>query len=155
MSADHRITDEQRREFKMNGCWNFGFPVTVRWRETDQLGHVNHLAYLTYCEDVRNVYSGAVGLPLPSKETTSYLILSLRAEYKQAAFFNDVLMVTTRTLRIGRTSAVFDYAVWKEGCIFTAEMVVVLYDPAAGRKIPWPEAVKEQVRLLDPGVVLD
>ena len=34
---------------------------------------------------------GRVGLPLPSKETTSYLILSLRAEYKQAAFFNDVL----------------------------------------------------------------
>src|ERR1700691_1012877 len=34
----------------------FEHPVSVRWRDTDALGHVNHAVFLTYLEEGRDAF---------------------------------------------------------------------------------------------------
>ena len=34
----------------------FEHPVTVRWRDTDALGHVDHAVFLTYLEEGRDAF---------------------------------------------------------------------------------------------------
>lgn len=43
--------------------WWFGLSLTAQWRDTDGYGHINHRAYRAWCEEARNRYLEAVGLP--------------------------------------------------------------------------------------------
>src|ERR1700761_9441889 len=59
----------------------FERPVDVRWRDTDALGHVNHVVFLTYLEEGRDAfYTRAIG------SEPSYVVvhieLDLRAEVR-------------------------------------------------------------------------
>src|SRR5580704_18412385 len=38
----------------------FEHPVMVRWRDTDALGHVNHVVFLTYLEEARDAFYAQV-----------------------------------------------------------------------------------------------
>jgi len=146
------ISDIIRKKFAISGNWNYGVLFKVRWREVDMLGHANHLTYLAYCEDVRNSYSQAIGLPAHGENALLHLIVSINAEYKESAQYDDDLLVTCRTEQIGRTSAIFGYAIWKNGCIFTASSKSILFSPRLKQKIQYSDTVKEKIRKIDPEV---
>ena len=116
------------------------------------LGHANHLTYLAYCEDVRNSYSEAVGLPTYGEKALLHLIVSINAEYKESAQYDDILFATCRAEEIGRTSAIFGYAIWIEVCIFSAKSKSILYSPQMRQKVQYPDTVKAKILRIDPNV---
>src|SRR5215207_5317869 len=57
------LTPALVRKHQVEPGWWFGVRHTAQWRDTDGYGHINHRAYLAWCEEARNRYLEAVGLP--------------------------------------------------------------------------------------------
>jgi acyl-CoA thioester hydrolase len=54
----------------------FEHEVSVRWRDTDALGHVNNAVYLTYLEEARDAfYSRALGDPI-------YVVVRIEIDFR-------------------------------------------------------------------------
>ncbi len=67
----------------------FEHQVSVRWRDTDALGHVNNAVYLTYLEEARDAfYLGALGDPV-------YVVVRLEIDFRAEVRHAD------RTVRVG------------------------------------------------------
>ena len=78
----------------------FGYPVDVRWRDVDALGHVNHAVFLTYLEEGRDAfYTRALGSdPL-------YVVARIEVDLRAEVRYPD-RRVTARIAveRLGKTS---------------------------------------------------
>lgn len=125
--------------------WDWSLRVQVRWSDLDALGHVHHLAYLRWCEDVRNEHAVIVGLPAPGTGACSQVILRLDVQYLRPAPRDADLCMRMRVLRLGRTSA--DLLCRLEGPqpLFQARVRTVLCDDRTHRPVPWPEAVRQRI----------
>jgi acyl-CoA thioester hydrolase len=67
----------------------FEHQVSVRWRDTDALGHVNNAVYLTYLEEARDAfYLRALGDPI-------YVVVRLEIDFRAEVRHAD------RTVRVG------------------------------------------------------
>ena len=82
------------------------FTVTVRFADTDAMGHVNNARFLTYCESARIAFwEAATGEPmaLPTHGAGESLILAdIQVTFRTPAFFGEELTVESRIGRIGR-----------------------------------------------------
>ena len=130
--------------------------MQVRWSDLDALGHVHHLAYLRWCEDVRNEHAVAVGLPAPGSGTCSQVILRLDVHYLRPAPRDAELRMRMRVLRLGRTRA--EVLCRLEGpeqaqALFEARVTTVLCDDRTKRPIPWPDAVRQRIAATSPPAV--
>ncbi len=77
----------------------FEHPVSVRWRDTDALGHVNNAVYLTYLEEARDAfYLRELGDPI---YVVVRLEIDFRAEIRHADRTVHVQIVVER---LGTTS---------------------------------------------------
>jgi acyl-CoA thioester hydrolase len=77
----------------------FEHQVTVRWRDTDALGHVNHAVFLTYLEEGRDAfYLQVLGNPI-------YVVVRLEVDLRAEVFHQDRrLTVRIAVERVGTTS---------------------------------------------------
>lgn len=77
----------------------FEHKVSVRWRDTDALGHVNNAVYLTYLEEARDaLYLRAVGDP-------SYVLVRLEIDFRAEVRHSDQTVgVEIAVERVGTTS---------------------------------------------------
>ena len=77
----------------------FEHQVSVRWRDTDALGHVNNAVYLTYLEEARDAfYLRALGDPI---NVVVRLEIDFRAEVRHA---DRIVRVEIAVERLGTTS---------------------------------------------------
>jgi acyl-CoA thioester hydrolase len=77
----------------------FEHQVSVRWRDTDALGHVNNAVYLTYLEEARDAfYLRALGDP-------SYVVVRLEIDFRAEVRHADrIVHVEIAVERLGTTS---------------------------------------------------
>jgi acyl-CoA thioester hydrolase len=119
--------------------------VAVRFGDLDALGHVNHVVYLTYVEQVRTAYfRDVMGLTVPDDLT--WVIASVQYTFLVPLGFGDVVTVAWRISRLGRASADYEAEVWRgETLAARGSGTLVNADPRAGRSmpipLPWREAV--------------
>ncbi len=77
----------------------FEHQVSVRWRDTDALGHVNHAVYLTYLEEARDAfYLRTLGDPV---YVVARLEIDFRAEVRHA---DRTVRAQIAVEQLGRTS---------------------------------------------------
>jgi acyl-CoA thioester hydrolase len=138
----HRLSPRLKARYGVDDGWTFAMERRARWTEIDGFGHVNHVSFLVYFEDARNCYLECVGLPPLSAETPGPVLARTTVEYTKPLRFEDSFLVTARTRRIGNTSLVMEYAVWREGCVARGEAVCVLMVNATGTKTPIPQEVR-------------
>src|SRR6185295_5355757 len=130
--------------------------LSVRFRDCDAMGHVNHAVYFTYLEQCRLTYwRELTGTPSPH---TRVIIARAECDYRAPAHFGDELEVRLNIEAIGRSSFTLVYEIVKVGgpLIAGGKTVMVSYDYAAGRSMPLsPEtrALLEQVKGSDPGQI--
>src|SRR4029077_14766917 len=78
--------------------------LTVRFRDCDAMGHVNHAVYFTYLEQCRlTFWRDVTGAPSPH---TRVIIARAECDYRAPAHFGDELEVRLRVGTIGRASFV-------------------------------------------------
>ena len=135
-----------------NDFWFF-WPTRVRYSEIDAQGVVFNGNYLAYFDTAITEYLRA----LPYRYTlggdaasgTDFHIVKATVEYKAPIRFDDDIEVGVRTSRLGRTSIVYQLAIFPKGgeaVLSTGEVIWVNTDLKAHKSAPLPEALIAAVK---------
>jgi acyl-CoA thioester hydrolase len=138
-------------QFVVEPGWAFAIRHRVRWSECDPFGHANHRAYFEWFEEARNRYLEVAGLPVLSALTPGPVIAEADIRYRRPLSYGDEILVTARTVRLGRTSFEMEYAVWRRGLCAQGRAVLILVVNATGEKTPLPEPLRRAMLARDPG----
>jgi acyl-CoA thioester hydrolase len=111
--------------------------LTVRFRDCDAMGHVNHAVYFTYFEQCRlTCWRERTGSPHPH---TRVIIARAECDYRSQAVFGDELDVRMTIGEVGRSSFVLKYRIEqvKDGQVVAeGATVMVAFDYEAARSMP-------------------
>jgi acyl-CoA thioester hydrolase len=117
--------------------------LSVRFRDCDAMGHVNHAVYFTYFEQGRlTFWRELTGAPSPH---TRVIIARAECDYRAPAHFGDELEVRVGIGEIGRSSFTLVYEIADaatERLVATGKTVMVSYDYDKGASIPLPDATR-------------
>lgn len=127
--------------------WSYGYADRVRFSEIDGLGHVNHLAYLSWFETMRVHYVRDYGITRLEQGDASVVVKGLDAAYHAPMYMLQDYLVTARTVNFRRTSFTMAYGVWTPldgtpACVAEGTALMVFLDPS-GVKAPLSDAVRE------------
>ena len=132
--------------------YRFTYPLQVRFRDLDALGHVNNAVYLTYFEAARMAYwmhvNGRTDL-----SGMNMILARAEVDYRAPVVYGDELEVGVRCVSVKRSSFVLEQAlVERRGgrLVAQARKVLVHYDYAAGRSIPLTEDQRQLLMKQDP-----
>ena len=124
------------------------FPV--HWGDMDALGHVNHTKYLLWFETVRCLFFSEIGLVSTGAPTIGPILANANVNYRAPLHFPDTVDVGLRVSRIGNTSFVLSYELYRESdhntIICDATTVVVLVDYQKNQKTPIPQAMRTKMQ---------
>ena len=137
--------------FEVEPGWAFAVRHRVRWSECDPFGHASHRAYFEWFEEARNRYLETAGLPALSAATPGPVMAETAISYRRPLAYGDEVLVTARTVRLGRTSFTMEYAVWRHGLCALGHAVLILVVNATGEKTPLPAALRRAMLFRDPG----
>jgi acyl-CoA thioester hydrolase len=134
----------------MPAGWAYRHRVSVRFRDCDAMGHVNHAVYFTYLEQCRlTFWRELTGWPSPHARV---ILARAECDYRAPAHFGDELEVRLNVEEIGRSSFVLVYEIADtkdDRLIATGKTVMVSYDYDAAKSVPLPaetRALLEGVR---------
>ena len=127
----------------------FRHPLMVRYGETDQMGRVHHANYLLYMEEARTAMMRALGVSYAEAELAGYGLPVRKAElrYRQAALYEDELVVETRFERVGPASVTFVYRILrpKDGALIatgSTELACIRIQGRSSSLIRLPEELE-------------
>ncbi|MDR2926355.1 MAG: tol-pal system-associated acyl-CoA thioesterase [Azoarcus sp.] len=127
----------------------FVFPVRVYYEDTDAGGVVYYANYLRFCERARTEWLRALGVEqqrLLAERGALFVVRHVRADYLAPARLDDSLTVESTIHDMRNVSVLFSQRIFREDkLLFTAEVKIVSVSSAAGRPIPWPDAVRAQL----------
>lgn len=127
--------------------YRLSFPIEVRFRDLDALGHVNNAVYITYFEIARTHYWREL-FGINSYEQYGFLVVRTECDYRSPAHFGETLLVGTRVSELRNSSFVIEHGVTeKHGGRLVAEgkTVQVCYDPQQKKSIPIPPLVRQTI----------
>ena len=137
----------ERKEF-----WFF-WPTRVRYAEIDAQGVVFNGNYLAYFDTAITEYLRALpfkyALGGDAAAGTDFHIVKATVEYKAPIRFDDEIEVGVRTQKLGRTSIVFELAIFPKGgdsVLSAGEVIWVNTDLKAMKSAPLPEALIAAVK---------
>jgi acyl-CoA thioester hydrolase len=121
----------------------FEHQVSLRWRDVDALGHVNHAVFLTYLEEGRDAFY-VQALSRDPHYVVARVEIDLRAEVRYA---DRLLRVRIEVERVGTTSLTTRETILTPAGVTAAEarVVTVLWDGSARK--PMAFAADERGRL--------
>jgi acyl-CoA thioester hydrolase len=135
------------------GDFWFFWAARVRYAEIDAQGVVFNGNYLAYFDTAITEYIRALpykyGLGGDKAAGTDFHIVKATVEYKAPIRFDDDIEVGVRTARLGRTSIVYQLAIFpkgREAVLSTGEVIWVNTDLAAHKSAPLPEALIAAVK---------
>jgi acyl-CoA thioester hydrolase len=148
MSEEQAAPDVLRRE-----TYRIWGTETVRFADTDAIGHVNNVSFAAYLETGRTTFARACGLPVGLQPLGQHIVLArVEIDYRVEVHWPAVLDLGSAVVRLGRSSITLIQGVFiGDLCVATGREVLVMVDTATGRPAPLPEELRE--RLLREGGV--
>jgi acyl-CoA thioester hydrolase len=111
--------------------------ISLRWRDVDALGHVNHAVFLTYLEEGRDAfYVQALG------RDPHYVVARVEIDFRGEVRYTDrQLRVRIEVERVGTTSLTTRETVIRPTGETAAEarVVTVLWDAEARKPVPFTD----------------
>jgi len=141
---EHGHADRGPDPRDLTGPFRHHVDVTVRFSDTDAMGHVNNAKYLTYCEMARIRYwTDITGMPiaLGTEGAESLILAEARITYRAPVFHSEVVTVQTRAVRIGRSSFTLEHRLLAAipggtpRLVAVSESILVRYDYAAAASV--------------------
>ncbi|MBW1981573.1 MAG: acyl-CoA thioesterase [Deltaproteobacteria bacterium] len=136
--------------------YRFFFPVQVRYVETDQQGHVFFGHYFTYFDLALTEYLKAINYSYDQflRNGVDFFYVESLAQYRDRAFFDEILHVHARVGKIGNTSFTFDFSIFESSSdrfVANGHIVAVAVDPKTSRPVPVPAAFRQAVANFEEG----
>ena len=94
---------------------------------------------------------GLLGMDI-GEEGEEFVMRALTVDYLAPAVFDDLIDVYVRMARIGRTSATYELAAYREEddlLLVTASQTLVLVDLDERKAVPIPDSYKEAIRAFE------
>lgn len=113
----------------------------VRYGDTDRQGHVNNAVFSTYfeCSRSRILCDQFRGLNTPHPE---FVIVKIEIEFLAELKWPGTVDIGSRIKKIGRSSIVFEQAIFQGGkCASVSTSVIVMIDAVTRRSAALPEDV--------------
>jgi len=127
----------------------FETSLKVRSYECDMYGHVNNATFLNYCEFSRVEFLEKIGYTLTSLKRAGFLlpIVKIEIEYKKPVYAGDVLNLTVKWLRRGRSSSTFEQEIYnqKTGELAAIAWVTWVVTDLKGKPISIPQELLDSV----------
>lgn len=130
------LPDEAKEVFKMERI--------VEWRDLDPWGHVNNAVYFSYIEDCGMKIAQAYGWPWKRISAHNFAILARKhhIEYRQPAFLDDVLEISSWVSGVRRSTGTRHYVIRRkidQALVATCHSVYVWVDIGTMKPIRIPE----------------
>lgn len=129
--------------------------LTVRFGETDLLGHVNNASYFSYLEHARVDFFKA----LSSEDGYQYdkhqfILATIKCDFLAQTYFDQDLTIGTKVTRVGNSSFTLEQPMYdtKTGTVVAkGESVLVYFDFDEQTSKPLPEALRNKLdKYLEP-----
>ena len=124
------------------GSFHIWTPVSLRFSDQDNLGHINNVAYAAYVEQGRvalidNLLRNRGG-------NIDYILANVEINYRREMHFPGTVDVGARLLKIGNKSITTGYGLFCDGeNVATAGSVNVFFDPQTKKSIAIPEDLRK------------
>jgi acyl-CoA thioester hydrolase len=127
---------------------------TVRFSDTDAIGHVNNVSFAAYLETGRTTFARACGMTVGLQPHGQHFVLArVEIDYRVEVHWPAVLDLGSAVVRLGTSSITLIQGVFiGDLCVATGREVLVMLDTATGRPTPLPEELR--ARLLQEGSAL-
>lgn len=140
----------------MKSEFRFCHTLRVRFAETDAQAVVFNGNYLTYYDVAWTEYFRALGFSYSDLIASGVDTVLARTtmEFKTPARFDDLLEVYVRVSKIGETSAVFDFEIYRQGdeqLTGKASSVYVCVDPKTLRPVRVPDDLRAKINARENG----
>lgn len=129
-----------------------GFPVVIeiqpRFRDTDAMGHLNNVVYLTYFEEARAAYWTRL-MGTRAFDRVPFILAHSSIDHRSPAYVHERLRVGVRLSRLGVSSFDAEYRIeeMRSGRVVAeGRSVQVAYDYGERRTVPLPEDLKQRFR---------
>ena len=118
--------------------------IDVRWRDLDAFSHVNNSVYLTYVEETRIRWMQT--LACWNSSEVAPVVANTNVNYRRQLDWPGHLEVTLHAARLGNSSVTIAHRIVSvddpDALYSDGETVMVWVDPATGKSVPLPEAVR-------------
>jgi acyl-CoA thioester hydrolase len=146
MTLELGFVSDRKPPFKYAARTRVGFS------DTDAQGIVYYGRYLPYFDLARVEYHRHLALNADLLDGNEFVMRALAVEYHAPAVFDDTIEVYVRLARIGRTSATYELAAYREEddvLMVTATQTLVLVDLLERKACPIPDAFTERLRAFE------
>ena len=137
----------QTAHIDLSSADSFGFwsPVTIRYSDQDELGHINNCSYIAYVEAGRVAFLG--GLLDPAGHAGIDLILAhIAVDYLKEGHYPGTINVGSRILSLGNKSITTGYGLFiNNECKATAECVNIYFRPETRETLVIPADIRTRL----------
>ncbi|OIR02448.1 acyl-CoA thioesterase YbgC [mine drainage metagenome] len=127
----------------------FVWPVRVYYEDTDSGGVVYHSNYLNFMERARTEWLRALGFEQPVLKNelgVIFVVHSMTIGFKRPAYFNDMLDVKNRLVKIGHGSMEFSQIIVRENqLLLDATVKLACVDATSFKPQGIPVVVKQKI----------
>ena len=131
----------------------FNWPLRVYYEDTDSGGVVYHSNYLNFMERARTEWLRALGFEQPALKTDLgiiFVVHSMTLIFKSPAYFNDLLAIRARLLKIGHGSMEFSQSVTREdNLLVEATVKLACVDAVSFKPIGIPAIIKQAIKNME------
>lgn len=124
---------------------NHEIQITVRFGETDALGHINNTSYFIYLEEARIRFFEELGYGLDAGKW-NFILASTKCDFIHQGYFNQILSVQTYVSNIGNKSFQLEHRLVcaQTGTLIAkGNAIVVYFDFEEQQSKQLPELLKE------------
>lgn len=139
----------------MKTRFNTQTKCTVRFSDTDAMGHCNNAKFFTYMEEGRVQYFAKL---VPGYKTSDqfdlfpFILADIQCTFKTPAFCGETIIVGLGVTEFGTKSFVIEYELIEEKTerlVGAGKSVLVMYDYEKKETYPIPEDLKNRIKDID------
>ena len=124
--------------------FNYEIELTVRYRDIDEMGHVNNAVYATYMEQARVQYiEDVVDEPMMN---VGGVVADLHIDFERPIGWGEDVTVAVRAGELGTSSIPLEYEIRADGDVAaTGKTLMVTFDRESETSRPIPDAWRERI----------
>ena len=144
--ADQTPFDQMRFDLARRATHRLFTPVTIRFSDTDKLGHVNNVAIAAYFEAARCELFYKLMQEAGIGGRIDFVLARVAIDFKREFFYPGTVAVGARFVRLGNRSITSGYGLFLgDTCHATAEAVIVFFDLDTRQAIAPPSALRTRL----------
>ena len=131
--------------------FNGEIKIRIRYGETDQMGVVHHGKYANYLEMGRIEWLRELGTSYKKMEEEGIIlpVVSLKIDFKKSAYFDDVITVKTKLVKIPTVRIEFYYEIYNQNheLLVTANTVLAFVNLNTKKPIKCPNYILDKLNV--------